>query len=138
MNALSIRQPWAWLIIRPDLVGEARQKAIADRLIKDCENREWQSHYGGPLLIHAAQGMTHDEYRWARYFVLLKFDGRICIPAPDDLQRGGIIGRVQMEGCTSQPQSPWFTGRFGFQFSNPEPLPFQPCRGMPGLFNIAI
>lgn len=29
MKALSIRQPWAWLIVRPDLVGAARAAALA-------------------------------------------------------------------------------------------------------------
>jgi ASCH domain len=40
MKALSVRQPWAWLII----AGH-----------KDVENRSWTTTYRGPLLIHAAR-----------------------------------------------------------------------------------
>jgi hypothetical protein len=40
MKELSIRQPWAWLII----AGH-----------KDVENRSWTTTYRGPLLIHAAR-----------------------------------------------------------------------------------
>ena len=39
MKALTIKQPWAYAILR---------------LGKDVENRSWRTHYRGPLLIHAA------------------------------------------------------------------------------------
>jgi hypothetical protein len=45
--ALSIRQPWAWLILHAG---------------KDIENRDWPTKYRGPFLIHASKGMTRDEY----------------------------------------------------------------------------
>mgnify|MGYP002359850962 FL=1 len=38
MKALSIRQPWAGLIIHG---------------YKDIENRDWPTRYRGPLLVHA-------------------------------------------------------------------------------------
>jgi hypothetical protein len=47
MKALSIRQPWAWLILNAG---------------KDIENRDWPTHFRGRFLIHASKGMTHDEY----------------------------------------------------------------------------
>ena len=47
MKALSIRQPWAWLIV----CGH-----------KPLENRSWPTPYRGPLLIHAAKGMARVEY----------------------------------------------------------------------------
>ena len=37
-KALSIQQPWAWLIVNDH---------------KDIENRDWRTHYRGPVLIHA-------------------------------------------------------------------------------------
>ena len=43
MKALSIRQPWAWLIVNGH---------------KDIENRSWPTRFRGPVLIHAAKGMT--------------------------------------------------------------------------------
>lgn len=45
MIALSIRQPWAWLIINAG---------------KDIENRSWPTRFRGRMLVHA--GMTKSEY----------------------------------------------------------------------------
>lgn len=42
MKALSIRQPWAWLIANG---------------YKDIENRSWRTNYRGPVLIHASAAM---------------------------------------------------------------------------------
>jgi hypothetical protein len=46
MKALSIRQPWAWLILNAG---------------KDIENRDWLTRFRGPFLIHASKGMTRAE-----------------------------------------------------------------------------
>jgi hypothetical protein len=43
MKALSIMQPWAWLIVNG-------HKAI--------ENRNWRCHYRGPVLIMPARSST--------------------------------------------------------------------------------
>lgn len=51
MKALSIRQPWAWLIVNG---------------FKDIENRSWDTKYRGLVLIHASKGMTKDQYRACR------------------------------------------------------------------------
>ncbi|MNQ62267.1 ASCH domain protein [compost metagenome] len=51
MKALSIRQPWAWLIIHGG---------------KDVENRSWHTKHRGRFLVHAAKGMTKHEYQAAR------------------------------------------------------------------------
>ena len=45
--ALSIRQPWAWLIVNG---------------YKDIENRNWKTNFRGKILVHAAKGMTKAEY----------------------------------------------------------------------------
>jgi len=55
MKCISIRQPWAWLIVRPDIIGEdTRARAYAAGLIKDIENRDWLTRYRGPVAIHAS------------------------------------------------------------------------------------
>src|SRR5690348_2447825 len=53
MKALSIRQPWAWLILHAG---------------KDIENRDWSTRFRGQVLIHAAKGMTQNEFADACYF----------------------------------------------------------------------
>lgn len=50
MKALSIRQPWAWLIVNGH---------------KDIENRSWPTRFRGKFLVHASNGMTRSEYEEA-------------------------------------------------------------------------
>lgn len=122
MKALSVRQPWAWLIVEGH---------------KNIENRDWPTKHRGNLLIHAAKGMTLKEYQEAVAFVK-SFDPTIAaqIPAPDKLKLGGIVGMVEVVSCVTKHPSPWFVGRFGFVLAKPYPLPFRPMRGMLGLFNV--
>ena len=63
MRAITIRQPWAELILR----GE-----------KDVENRSWRTNHRGLLLIHA--GLGADTEYFEEYEV------------PEDADRGAIVG----------------------------------------------
>lgn len=126
MKALSIRQPWALLVTQGG---------------KDIENRTWPTKFRGRVLIHAAKGMTRAEYD-AMFSLLVQRDmwfphnfpyGRLQF---DALERGGIIGSVEIVDCVSQSDSPWFTGPYGFVLANPEPMPFTPLRGMLGFFEV--
>lgn len=111
--ALSIRQPWAWLILHSG---------------KDIENRTWSTLLKGRFLIHAAKGMTVDEYHLAKIYSAT-IRGPTKLPEFWEFERGGIIGSVEMLGCVTGWESPWFTGPVGFVLRDPQPLPFQPCRG---------
>lgn len=119
LPALSIRQPWAWLIFHAG---------------KDIENRNWRSNFRGRVLIHAAKGMTRMEYEEARMFLVTQIRREIELPQYSELQRGGIVGAVDITGCWVKHPSPWFVGFYGFSLSNREPLPFVPCRGALGFF----
>jgi hypothetical protein len=122
MKALSIRQPWAWLIIHGG---------------KDIENRTWKTNVRGRILVHAAKGMTHDEYDAAMECAI--FGGNLApdaLPNYDQLQRGGIIGSVEIIDCVSASKSPWFFGRYGFVLRDSQPLPFHPCSGRLGFFEV--
>ena len=126
MKAISIRQPWAWLIIHGG---------------KDIENRDWPTKVRGRVLIHAAKGMTRDEYGTALGTALLAANrdsghASIAVPAMSSVDRGGIIGSVEIVDCVSASPSPWFFGRFGFVLRNPIALPFRPMRGMLGFFDV--
>ncbi len=124
--ALSIRQPWASLIL---LAG------------KDIENRTWRTRVRGPLLIHAAKGMTRKEYLDAMDFVDANCFGSIGNLfdsfEPDNLPRGGIIGSVNLTDCVYQSDSPWFQGPYGFVLCDPRPLPFVPFTGQLGFFDVS-
>ena len=118
MKALSIRQPWAWLIIYAG---------------KDIENRVWRSYYRGPILVHASSGMTPAEYEDAEDFA---HSIGVELPAFEQLPRGGIVGSVDVIDCVSQSQSRWFNGPFGFVLSNPKALEFRPLPGKLGFFDV--
>lgn len=127
MRALSIRQPWAWLILHGG---------------KDIENRTWRTGVRGRVLIHAGKGMSRAEYENVAEWLAMEVKNwsvqpasPIELPPFGDLERGGLVGEVEITGCVSYSHSPWFCGPFGFVLSNAKPLPFQPCRGELGFFN---
>ena len=133
MLALSIRQPWASLILKAG---------------KNIENRDRPTKYRGRILIHAAKGMTRAEHEDAIAFAVaaIKRDTRNLGAPPrtlrdlgfafDDLQRGGIVGSVEITACVTDSTSPWFVGRYGFMLRDPKPLPFVPWRGQLGFFDV--
>lgn len=117
MKALSIRQPWAWLIVHGG---------------KDIENRSWHTKYRGRFLVHAAKGMTSNEFTQALLFCS---ERGLPMPDRDDMQRGGIIGSVDLVDSVDQSDSPWYTGEKGFVLRDPKPLPFAPLKGRLNFFN---
>ncbi len=132
MKALSIRQPWAWAILHAG---------------KDIENRDWYASFRGRFAIHAAKGMTAQEYRDGIAYIHRAFianvlmtpttvqlgDGRLSVasgeivtPGFDDIARGAIVGVADLCACISSSPSPWFEGKYGFVLRNvialPEPI----------------
>lgn len=142
MRALSIRQPWAWLIVRPDIVDEElRRQAYASGLMKDIENRSWPTKFRGRVLIHASKGMTRAEYEDARSFIFmdLGIPPEIRLPPREALERGGIVGIATITDCVvpACQKSPWhIEGAFGFRIADAMPLPFIECKGALGFFDV--
>lgn len=125
--ALSVRQPWAWAIIEAGKNIENRS-AGAIRHMREALARPRR------IAVHAAKGMTRDEYEDARAFMAgLNVD---C-PRPDDLLRGGIVGSVEILGVTHKrlSSSSWLTGEHGLLLRRPRACPFIPCSGALGLFD---
>lgn len=123
MRALSVRQPWAWLIVHGG---------------KDIENRSWHTKFRGRFLVHAAGGMALAEYQHVYQFCLESgaLQPPFDFPAFADLKRGGIIGSVDLVDSVDASDSPWFMGPKGFVLSDPQPLPFRPMKGMLGFFEV--
>ena len=72
MKVLTIKQPWATLIMQGD---------------KRFEFRSWQTKYMGDLLIHAGKGIDKNAMkRLAKYL-------------PDEIPLGKILGKVTLVDC---------------------------------------
>lgn len=120
MRALSIRQPWAWLIVN----GR-----------KDIENRDWPTNYRGTFFVHAGKTMTESDY--ADALVTAKcIDPGIWLPDPEDLHFGGFVGTATLKDCVQHSRSDWFAGRYGFVLTDCIRIPFVPYRGMLGFFRV--
>ncbi|HEU0299188.1 MAG TPA: ASCH domain-containing protein [Longimicrobium sp.] len=119
MKALSIQQPWAWLILHTP---------------KDVENRRWWARYRGDFLIHAPQRFDYGGYKW----VIARGLAPPNFPRPDEFERGGIVGRTRIIDCVAESASPWFYGPYGFVLDRAAttPLPFRPLRGFLGFFDV--
>ncbi len=131
--ALSVRQPWAWAIIHAG---------------KDIENRSWRHpnpglKFRGPVCIHAASGMTRDEYEGCiplpprsanGCFGDSMPDGSFHPPPARDLVRGAIIGVIDVVDVVRESSSPWWMGPVGLVLANPRAIEPIPCKGQLGFF----
>ncbi len=115
-KAITIRQPWAWLIIHGG---------------KDIENRSRPTKFRGRILVHAAKGMSRAEYDAAK---IIADTNNAFLPDYENLKRGGIIGSVEVIDCVTESASPWFFGEYGFVLRDPKPLPFIQMKGALGIF----
>ena len=125
MKALSIKQPWAWLIIHGG---------------KDIENRSWRTKFRGRFLVHASAGCTKKEWASAVSFALnaglIKHPAEV--PPINELEFGSIIGSVELVDCVDTSHSPWYMGQNGFVLSDPKPLAIMPYKGRLGFFEVDL
>lgn len=146
MYALSIRQPWASLIVDGT---------------KAVENRSRRTHIRGPILIHASKALDwkelnaamtlylHEGIRWnlpaiceGAHSRSLGIQGEWVNQDGSLVPHGGIIGIGWLSDCVTsakdlpKDQRPWFKGPFGWVFDRVEPLPFFPCKGALGFFRV--
>jgi hypothetical protein len=125
MKALSIRQPWAELILQ----GR-----------KTLELRSWTVKHRGPLAIHASQTVERD---------LCQAYGI----DPDQVAAGAVIGVVELVGIDELDEDTfrarevehlapdyWRGGQlYGWRLANPRRLPHpEPMRGRMGLFEAEV
>lgn len=130
MKALSIRQPYAWLVVNGH---------------KDIENRTWDTKYRGFLLIHAGKQVETaffnkektlslaDAERECGASVAALMPGRL-----EDYKRGGIVGYAIVQQVVTHSESPWFSGKYGFVLTKAATLPFIPLQGQLGLFDVPM
>lgn len=132
--ALSIKQPWSWLICRG---------------IKDVENRTWHIHMppllnypATPRRIYVHTGAKIDDKAWR--FIVQRIDADtdlelISLAARHALALQAIIGEVDIIGCTGNSDSPWFTGPYALMLAGgilyDKPIS---CKGQLGFFDPGI
>jgi hypothetical protein len=129
MKALSLQQPWAWLMVNG---------------LKNVENRRWQTRFRGPVLVHASKSWDHDSFwltKTGRISALPAFIpeeiGKKIPACRDDYHAGGIVGMFTITDCVQWVDSPWFFGPYGFVVKDARPLPFVPLRGQLNLFEVS-
>src|SRR2546427_6775937 len=88
LRALSIRQPWAWLVVNG---------------YKDIENRSWRTNHRGSLLIHASSNRS--EFEAIRSEIQKRH--RVKIPPEEELNFGGIVGLIEVVDCVKTHPSKW-------------------------------
>lgn len=129
--ALSIMQPWAWLIVNG---------------YKDVENRTWRTHRRGAILVHTGKTLDQDAHDLLRLGIhpadgLTAFgcsdiqQAYLHALETDQVQRGGIVGVATITDCVSSHPGLWFNGPFGFTLAKQAPLPFMPLSGQRGFFS---
>lgn len=117
MKAISIRQPWAWLIVNG---------------YKDIENRSWNTKYRGPVLIHAStRKPTEEEWRVA---MKIAISHGAPLPRPSNFEYGGIVGVTTITDCVERSDSPWFFGPRGFTLADSHRVHFSPMKGKLSFF----
>lgn len=137
MNCLSIRQPWAEIIVRAHLFE------ALDLRPKDIENRTWMTPWKGRLAIHAGTtfdtGLFHnkviDPVWWQDRFGTLAAS---LIPVhKDQYSLGAIIGFADLVDVVTASDSPWYAlGQYGLVLANIQPIEPIPWKGKSRLFQI--
>ena len=137
--ALSIKQPWAWLICKG---------------YKDIENRDWfigrKPALGGtfqnrilklPQRIYVHAGLSKSDMESAvlgGIMEILNFgqqEAFIRALENGKVNLGFIVGEVTITECVTKSASPWFIGRYGFVLTDPTFYDNAiPCKGQLGFF----
>lgn len=117
IRVLTIRQPWAWLIVHGH---------------KTIENRSWHTKFRGKFLVHAAAGIDPD---YATIQERCEAMG-IELPGSREIERGGIVGVTTLVDEVTHSESPWFEGPVGFVLRNSRSLPFAPMKGRLGWWSV--
>lgn len=124
MRALSVRQPWAWLIVNG---------------IKPVENRTRATKHRGPFLVHAGKQLAFSPAEMADFRRVMRVKAGIVIPA--DLPVGGIVGMVDLVDCvtvcTDPTDAEWHEpGMYAYLLRNARALSFRPWTGRQGWFDV--
>jgi hypothetical protein len=143
MKCLSLKQPWAYLLLAPPLIPGIPPKRI--------ENRDWPLPESFKLpqriKIHASKTLDLDAFDWIAKEISPELAaGLDKLEAAGKLTLGAIVGETDVIGMMTGERmriegTPgiWYVGRYGFVTANPmiyaKPIP---CLGRLGFFEVKI
>jgi len=144
LKALSIRQPWASLIVKGAPIFKSIDNGdgsshveFAGLVFKTIENRDWATGFRGRIYVHAPNKTDDfiETMRWLGEKIGLAPYSCMLLSSSHYSPTGYIIGEVDIVDCVTQSESPWFTGKFGFVLANPKAyeMPIK-CKGKLGFF----
>jgi hypothetical protein len=132
MKALSIKQPWAWLICAGYKDIENRDWSIIRRPGFSGSLKGWALELPSRIYVHAGRSLDTEGLNYLTGMIL---PGTDKLPYSDNYVLGAIVGEVDIVDCVTESKSPWFVGKYGFVLKNPKlyehPIP---CRGALGFF----
>lgn len=121
IKTITIRQPWAYLIIN----GQ-----------KDVENRSWLTRYRGPIIIQSAARVGNRDAFDALCFDIERETG---IRLPLKFTLGSTEGIVTLSAVTQNSRSIWAaSGEYHWILKDPVKLPAVPVSGKLGLWDLRL
>ncbi|WP_210413352.1 ASCH domain-containing protein [Leptospira stimsonii] len=132
-KALSVRQPWASLIVEGILSFEVLDP---NRYMKDHENRTWKTSFRGPLFIHASKNFDTTAFEKLCDIFSVADVKRFYFTHGERFHefRGGIIGATTVADCVAKSDSFWFSGPYALVLKNSLMLPFHETKGALNFF----
>ncbi len=89
--------------------------------------------YRGELLIHASN-FRPSKRTWKEFQIMFDIDFDIQLPEMDQIEFGGLVGKVEVVDCVTQSDSHWFQGKYGIVMKNQQKIDFIPMKGRLGIF----
>lgn len=130
MKALSIRQPWATLIVSGYTLDDGRH------IFKNIENRNWllpRDMEGQRIYVHAPTKQDSAAMEWL--FEKGFAPAKVLMYYSNLIPRGALIGEVYIVKGVFESESIWFDGNYGFVLANPTAYETPiPCKGKLGFF----
>jgi len=123
MKAITIKQPWASLIVQG---------------IKDIENRSWKTKFRGRVLIHAAQS----DFNFDGYMTS-EFQREFIKDIKKPYIKGAIIGSVEIVDCKKSidNQNTCWGNMYCYHWILANPIKFDtpiPAKGKLSFWNFEI
>lgn len=121
VKCLTIRQPWAWLIVNGH---------------KNIENRSWSTNYRGPLVIQSSKGIgsireLSETCNWVEH--------ETGIALPGDFSLGTVEGIVTLSDVITTGTGFYADpGSFHWVLTNPKILTPSDIKGKLGIWNLSL